>query len=115
MDQCWRHLCIGAYASTTDLPDDLSPDWHDNLCLYILHVAQGTRLNQADVDWARHAVDRTATAAVQKANPMCQDPLSSVSTRNTLCDLTSVHAQYFQPDAHAQTVLASFLNKIYQT
>jgi hypothetical protein len=78
-------------------------------------VAQGICLNQVDVDWAKHAVEPLATEQVQKANPMCQDPLSSVSTKNTLCDSTAVHAQYFQPCAHAQNGPASFLNKIRQT
>jgi len=78
-------------------------------------VAQGTRLNQADVGWAMHAVGWLATEQVQKANPMCQGPLSSVSTRNTLCYLTLVHAQCYQPCAHAQIAPASFLNKIRQT
>jgi hypothetical protein len=78
-------------------------------------VAQGTRLNQVDVDWAMHAVGRLAMEQVQKANPMCRGPLSSVSTKNTLCDSTSVHAQYYQPHAHAQIAPASFLNKIRQT
>jgi hypothetical protein len=99
----------------TDLPDDLSLDWHDNLCLCILHVAQGTRLNQADVDWAMHAVGQLATAAVQKANPMIQGLLSSVSTRNILYGSIFVHAQCCQPLAHAQTDLVFFLNKIRQT
>ena len=78
-------------------------------------MAQGICPNQVDVDWAMHAVVRLAMEQVQKANPTLQGPLSSVSTRNTLCDSTSVHAQYYQPFAHAQTGPASFLNKIRQT
>ena len=78
-------------------------------------MAQGICLNQVDVDWTKHAVELLATEQVQKANPMCQGPLSSVSTRNTLCYSTLVHAQYYQPLARAGTGLASFLNKIYQT
>ena len=115
MNQCCRHLCIGVCASMTDLPDDVSLDWHDSLCQYSLHVAQGTRLNQVDVDWAMHDVVGFAKEVVQKANPTLQGPLSSVSTKNTLCDSTSVHAQYYRPHAHAQIAPASFLNKTHQT
>ena len=115
MYQCWQHLCTRAHASTTGQPGGELSTHCDNLCLCILHVAQGTRPNQADVGWAMHAVGWLATEQVQKANPMCQDPLSSVSTKNTLCDSTAVHAQYFQPCAHAQNGPASFLNKIRQT
>ena len=115
MSQCWQHLCIGVCANALDLFGDVSLGWHDNLCLCIPHVAQGICLNQADVDWAMRVVGQLAMEVVQKASPRCQSPLSSVSTRNTLCDSTSVHAQYYQPFAHAQTGPASFLNKIRQT
>jgi hypothetical protein len=54
-----------------DLHDDESLDWHDNLCLCILHVAQGICLNRVDADWATHVVVDFAMVAVQKANPMC--------------------------------------------
>jgi hypothetical protein len=102
-------------ANALDLFGDVSLDWHDNLCLCIPHVAQGICPNQADVDWAMRVVGQLAKVVVQKASPRCQGPLSSVSTRNTLCDSTLVHAQYFQPLAHAQNGLVSFLNKIRQT
>ena len=78
-------------------------------------MAQGTRLNQVDVDWAMHVADQLAMGVVQKASSMIQGPLSSVSTRNTLCNSTSVHAQCCQPLAHAQIGLVSFPNKIRQT
>ena len=78
-------------------------------------MAQDICPSQADVDWAMRVVGQLAMEVVQKANPTNQGPLSSVSTRNTLCDSTSVHAQYYQPFAHAQIGLASFLNKIRQT
>ena len=98
-----------------DQPDDESPDWHDSLCLCILHVAQGICLNRVDVGWAMHVVVDFAMAAVQKANPTIQGPLSSVPTKNILCHSTSVHAQYYQPCANAQTTLAFVPNKIRQT
>ena len=78
-------------------------------------MAQGICQNLVDVDWAKHAVEPLATEQVQKANPTLQGPLSSVSTKNTLCYSTAVHAQYYQPCAHAQTGLVSSLNKIRQT
>ena len=115
MDQYWQHLCMRVCANALDLLNDVQQDWHDSLCLCIPHVAQGICPNRADVDWAKHVVELTAKVAVQKANPMCQGPLSSVSTKNTLCDSTSVHAQYYQPHAHEQIGLVSFLNKIRQT
>ncbi len=115
MNQCWQHLCIGVCANMTDLLCDLSLGCHDSLCQYSLHVVQGTRPNQVGVDWAMHDVVGFAKEVVQKANPRCQDPLSSVSTRNTLCYSTAVHAQHCRPLAHAQTGPASSLNKIYQT
>ena len=115
MDQHWQRQYTVVCANTLNLPDDVSLDWHDNLCLCIPHVAQDKRLNQADVDWAMRVVGQLATEQVQKANPRCQGPLSSVSTRNTLCDSTLVHAQHCQPLARAQTGPASFLNKIRQT
>jgi hypothetical protein len=98
-----------------DLLDDESLDCYDSLCLCILHVAQGICLNQVDADWAMHVVVDFAMAAVQKANPMIQGPLSSVPTRNILYYSTSVHAQYCQPCAHARTGPVSSLNKIRQT
>ena len=78
-------------------------------------MAQGICPNQVDVDWAMHVADQLAMGVVQKANPTLQGPLSSVSTKNTLCYSTSVHAQYYQPHAHAHIGLVSFLNKIRQT
>jgi hypothetical protein len=115
VSQYWQRQYTVVCANALDLLDDVSLDWHDNLCLCNPHVAQGTRLNQADVDWAMRVVGQLAKVVVQKASPRCQGPLSSVSTRNTLCDSTLVHAQHCQPLAHAQTGPASFLNKIRQT
>ena len=115
MDQCWQHLCTVVCANALDLFGDVSLDWHDNLCPCIPHVVQDIHQNLVDVDWAMHDAGQLAMEVVQKANPTPQGPLSSVSTRNTLCDSTAVHAQYYQPFSHAQTGLASFLNKIRQT
>jgi hypothetical protein len=98
-----------------DQPDDESLDWYDSLFLGTLHVAQGICPNRVDVGWATHVVVDFATAAVQKANPMRQGPLSSVPTRNILYYSIFVHARCCQPHAHAQTTLAFVPNKIRQT
>jgi hypothetical protein len=88
---------------------------HGSWCLCILLVVQGISQNLFAIDWAMRVVDGLAREVVQKANPTNQGPLSSVSTRNTLCDSAVAHALYCQLDAHAQIGLASFLNKIRQT
>jgi hypothetical protein len=73
---------MGVCANAWHLLNDVQQDWHDSLCLCILLVAQDTHPNLVDVDWARRDVEQLATEQVQKASPMNQGPLSSVSTRN---------------------------------
>ena len=77
--------------------------------------AQAVHQKNLAIGLAIHGCIHFATAAVQKASPSQSSHISNVSTKNTLCYSTSVHAQYYQPHAHAGTDLASFLNKIRQT
>lgn len=71
--------------------------------------------NLVDVDWAMHDADVPATAPAHKANPSVNSHISNLPTKRTWYDSTAVHAQYYLPHVHAQTGLAFFLNKKYQT
>lgn len=112
---CPSLLDLMVWSKACDLDVDESPERHDNLYLCIPLVVQGIFQNLFATDWAMHVVDHFAKVAVQKANPTLRNPLSSVSTRNILCDSTSVHVLRCQPDAHVQSALVSSLNKIRQT
>lgn len=88
---------------------------YDSLCRCSLLLAQDTHQNLFAIDWAMHVVGQLAMEVVQKASPSQSSHINSVSTRNTLCDSTSVHVRCCQLLAHAGIGLASFLNKIRQT
>jgi hypothetical protein len=64
---------------------------------------------------ATHDCDELAKVEVRKTNPIHYSHISMTPTKRTLCDSDFVHAQYYLPGAHAQTNLASYLNKKYQT
>ena len=56
-----------------------------------------------------------ARAVVRKTNPSLSSHISMTPTKRTLYGSNFVRAQYYLPRAHAQTNLAFYLNKKYQT
>lgn len=64
---------------------------------------------------ATHDSGELAKVVVRKTNPSLSSHISMTPTKRTLCDSNFVHAQYYLPRAHAQTNLAFYLNKKYQT
>ena len=75
----------------------------------------GKILRQVDADRARHASDELATAQVSKENQTHYNPLSMLPTKRTLYDKEPAPARCYQLDVHAQTILAFYLDKKYQT
>jgi hypothetical protein len=59
--------------------------------------------------------DRPAKVEVRKTNPSLSSHISMTPTKRTLYGSNFVRAQYYLPRAHAQTNLAFYLNKKYQT
>jgi hypothetical protein len=58
--------------------------------------AQDICQRQVDVGWPRRGVGDFATVQAPKKNPSARDLLSSVSTKNIVCDSTDVHDQSIQ-------------------
>ena len=87
----------------------------DSTVMFELVWAQGMHQTHHPIVMAIHVCIQPARAPVQKASPSQYSYISNRPTRNILCHLIFVHAQYCQPCAHAQTNLAFVPNKIRQT